>query len=82
VRISSNLITGSVHVFLPSIETRAMRVYAAQVGRPVKDRPGWVRLTARGWHDRPGVRGDWRPPAVAGRSLRPRSRFGLERSRA
>jgi len=69
MRISSNLVDGFVDVFVASIEMRAMRVYVAKIGRPVKDRPAWIRLTARQWGDRPGVDRDYRPAMKPKRSL-------------
>lgn len=69
MKVSSSLITGSVDVLLASIERREMRVYAARVGRPVEDRPGWISLTARQWGDRPGVDRDYRPAIKPKRSL-------------
>lgn len=69
MKIATGGLGKCVYVLLGSIRIRAMRVYAAEVGRPVRDRPGWVQLTARQWRNRPGVNRDYHPALEAKDSL-------------
>ena len=61
MKISGNLAADRVDVLLRTIETREMRVYAAEVGRAIEDRPGWIRLTVEQRGDRPGVDRNYHP---------------------
>ena len=47
--------SGSVEVFLLSVEHRETRNFIKKNGRPVAGRPGWYSLSERNWKRKPTI---------------------------